>query len=71
MAGNVKRGGVLVKCAALLVNHDGMRGNPDKQRQGDACDAAASFTSRGNPCCWVHYQADTAGPRAGKVEFKK
>ncbi len=59
------------QCAAILVNRDGMGGNPDKQKQGEPCDAHAAFISRGHACCWIHYQADTAGPRAGKVEFKK
>jgi hypothetical protein len=58
-------------CRAVLVNRDGMTGNADKRKRGESCDAAAGFTSRGNPCCYIHYQADTAGPRAGKVEFKK
>jgi hypothetical protein len=62
---------VMGTCRAVLVGHDGMTGNQDKRKRGDTCDANASFVSRGHPCCFIHYQADTAGPRAGKVEFKK
>jgi hypothetical protein len=42
-----------------------------RRQKGEPCGSAAAFVSRGNPCCYIHYQADTAGPRAGKVEFKK
>lgn len=54
-------------CEAMLVTD----GNSFGTHPGDQCGASASFESRGHACCWVHYQADTAGPRAGKVEFRK
>jgi hypothetical protein len=61
----------LGECRAILVQRDGMKGNHDKRKQGESCGAQASFVSRGHACCWVHFQADTRGHRAGKVEFKK
>jgi len=56
------------ECAAILFA--GTDKSQMRQRH-EPCGATAAFTSRGYPCCWIHYQADTAGPRAGKVEFKK
>jgi hypothetical protein len=58
--------GVHGVCRALLINSTHA---PDVKRNGLRCGAAASFLSRDKPCCWVHFQADTKGPRAGKVEF--
>ena len=62
----------MTECVAILFC-----GSRDKSyaagrhQAGNVCCANASFTSRGKPCCWVHYQADTRGPRAGKVEWAK
>lgn len=54
----------MTECLALLIA-------TDRKSKPDVCLAGASFTSRGNPCCWVHLQADTKGPRAGKIDWFK
>jgi hypothetical protein len=56
-------------CEALLIT--GGRTRADRIQRGETCLAHAAFESRGKACCWVHYQADTRGPRAGKVEWAK
>lgn len=56
----------VAECEALLFAQYDKKA---KRRQSEACAAAAAFTSRDKPCCWVHYQADTRGPRAGAVEW--
>lgn len=50
-------------CGAILISEQ------RKAKAAEPCNASASFVSRGHPCCWIHYQADTKGPRAGKVEW--
>jgi hypothetical protein len=60
------------ECCAILTAYSVSKKTPKTwKRNGEPCGSAAAFVSRGNPCCYIHYQADTAGPRAGKVEFKK
>lgn len=54
-------------CEAVLIN-SGIGGS---RKKGEPCGAAAAFVSRGHDCCYIHHQADTRGPRAGKVVFGK
>jgi hypothetical protein len=53
---------LMTACHAMLT---GRRGVTTKE----TCGAMAAFQTRKKPVCWVHFQADTKGPRAGKVEF--
>lgn len=55
-------------CEAVLClgKNEGRR---SAKHPGETCGAVAAFETRGHACCWLHYQADTKGPRAGKVNF--
>lgn len=64
---------MFTECEAILVSGSPtvQPSKPRTKLPADPCLALAAFTSRGKPCCWVHYQADTKGPRAGMVEWFK
>lgn len=59
------------ECKAILIATGHNPKAAKEKRPGETCDAGAAFKSRGHSCCWVHFQADTTGPRAGKVEFSE